>query len=48
MEDWIVPGTVDYSLGGQTKRSLVIVTSAPLPLTCSNNLEIPVERILFF
>lgn len=48
MEDWIVPGRVDHSFGGQTKRSLMIVTSAPLPLSCSNNSEIRVERILLF
>lgn len=51
MEDWIVPGRVDHSLGGQTQTDQAkpgIVASAPLPLTCSNNLEIRVERILLF
>lgn len=44
MEGWAGPGTIGHSLGGQSKRSLLVVTKAPLPLNYIN-LEIRVERI---
>lgn len=42
MEGWA--GTISRSLGGQSKRSLLVVIKAPPPLNFIN-LEIRVERI---